>query len=181
MREKIYNVTNVNKYSAFRQFVSGQEAPPIILCIGSPKVPGDSFGPLTGKLLCERFFVPTDVYGTCSFPVHALNLMAEVEKIRLLHPDRKIIAVDSAICANVKTGTLSAFPGGIRPGLATGKNLGTVGDWSLTATVANHDKSELFSIERKRVFTLSLKAALMIKAAFPNGSARTAEKRIRIL
>ena len=155
--------------------------PPIILCIGSPKVPGDSFGPITGKLLIERFFVPTDVYGTCASPVHALNFAAEVEKIRLIHPHRKIIAVDSAICANVKTGTLSAFPGGIRPGLAAGKDLGTVGDWSLTATVANRDKSEMFSIGRGYVFALSVKAALMIKAAFPDGSARADGKRIRIL
>ena len=43
-------------------------------------MPGDSFGPITGKLLIERFFVPTDVYGTCASPVHALNLAAEVEK-----------------------------------------------------------------------------------------------------
>ena len=107
----------MNKYPSFRQFITGQAAPPIILCIGSPKVPGDSFGPITGKLLCERFFVPTDVYGTCDCPVHALNLTAELEKIRLIHPDRKIIAVDSAICASVRTGTLSAFPGSIRPGL----------------------------------------------------------------
>ncbi len=171
----------MNKYSSFRQFVCGQDLPPIILCIGSPKVPGDSFGPVTGKLLTENFRIPTKVYGTCDFPVHALNLVAEVEKIRLIHPGRKIIAVDSAICPGIKTGTLSAFPGGIRPGLATGKELGTVGDWSLTATVANRDKSELFSIGRGYVFTLSVKAALMIKAAFPNGKARADEKRIRIL
>lgn len=178
MREKIYNV---NKYPSFRQFITGQAAPPIILCIGSPKVPGDSFGPITGKLLCERFFVPTVVYGTCDCPVHALNLTAELEKIRLIHPDRKIIAVDSAICASVRTGTLSAFPGSIHPGLAAGKDLGAVGDWSLTATVAKHDKSELFSIGIGYVYALSVKAALMIKAAFPDGSARAAEKRIRIL
>ena len=134
----------MNKYPSFRQFITGQAAPPIILCIGSPKVPGDSFGPITGKLLCERFFVPTDVYGTCDCPVHALNLTAELEKIRLIHPDRKIIAVDSAICASVRTGTLSAFPGSIRPGLAAGKDLGAVGDGRLPQQLQSTTKANFF-------------------------------------
>ena len=151
---------------SFRQFVLSQPLPPVILCIGSPKVAGDSFGPITGKLLTENFYLPTEVYGTCDSPVHALNFAAETKKIRLIHPDRKIIAVDSAVCASGKPGRIRIFPGPIYPGLAAGKNLGAVGDWSIVAATGAKNKNELFYADLKFVETLSIKAAIAIKAAF---------------
>ena len=165
----------------FRQFVLNQDLPPVILCIGSPKISGDSFGPITGKLLTENFSVPAPVYGTCDNPVHALNFSSETEKIGLLHPGRKIIAVDSAICPYGKKGTLSVFRGSIRPGLANGKHLGTVGDWSVIATIGINDKSELVYADKRYVYSLSIKAAKAISAAFSARKTILPSRRIVLL
>lgn len=165
----------MTEFDKLKQFVTRQYVPPIVLCIGTTRVPGDSFGPITGQILTDYFRVPTEIYGTVKNPVHALNLTQTITKIRLLHPDRKIIAVDSALCAGGRKGIVKTFPGPLRPGLATGKNLIPVGDFSVTATVGTGSENDLFSVGREYVALLSCKAATLIRRAFGYGKSRTAD------
>ncbi|MFR3322802.1 MAG: DUF1256 domain-containing protein [Lachnospiraceae bacterium] len=58
--------------------------PPVILCIGTDRLIGDSLGPLTGSLL-QRAHCPLPVYGTLAQPVHALNLADFLAEIRRTH------------------------------------------------------------------------------------------------
>ena len=163
----------MTEFDELKQFVMRQRVPPIILCIGTTRVPGDSFGPITGQILTDYFRVPTEIYGTVKSPVHALNLTQTVAKIRLLHSDRKIIAVDSAVCTRGRKGAVRAFPGPLRPGLATGKTLIPVGDFSITATVGTGPGSDLFSVDREYVMLLSCKASTLLRRAFGYGKSRT--------
>ena len=156
-----------------------QHAPPVILCIGSPRVSGDRFGPITGQLLKEVFSCPAYVYGTMSDPVHAMNLVKRLEQIRLAHPLRKIIVIDAAVGG--KTGDIRAFPGPLRPGLATGKHLCPVGDFSITACVCGPGGNALISVSPDSVFLLALRAASLIRSAFGNGKCRVSEKRVFLL
>ena len=47
---------------------------PVLLCIGSDRVTGDSLGPMVGSALEERYKKSIPVFGTLKMPVHALNL-----------------------------------------------------------------------------------------------------------
>ena len=47
---------------------------PVLLCIGSDRVTGDSLGPMVGSPLEERYKKSIPVFGTLKMPVHALNL-----------------------------------------------------------------------------------------------------------
>ena len=110
--------------------------PPVVLCIGTDMVIGDALGPIVGELLVRRYNVPTFVYGTLSLPVTALTLPAVIDFIRSRHVGQKVIAVDSSLGKPSDVGLIRASVGGIKPGLATGKDLPKAGDFSVTATVA---------------------------------------------
>ena len=76
---------NAKKYTAvpelgyrLQELISQHPAtdlPPVVLCIGTDRVTGDSLGPLVGTFLhaygSDRYL---SIYGTLDFPVHALNL-----------------------------------------------------------------------------------------------------------
>ncbi len=79
---------NAKKYTAvpelgyrLQELISQHPAtdlPPVVLCIGTDRVTGDSLGPLVGTFLhaygSDRYL---SIYGTLDFPVHALNLEDE--------------------------------------------------------------------------------------------------------
>lgn len=127
---------------------------------------GDSFGPMTGQLLTDFFRLPTAVYGTLNSPVHALNLTEVLEEIEFCHSGRKILAIDSALSEIHPKNTLCLSLGPIRPGLATGKELPAVGDFSITAVIGKSNTSDLYSANTATVYRLSLRAANVIGSAF---------------
>jgi len=118
------------------EFLGNDTLPPVVLCIGTDRVIGDALGPIVGELLVRRYDVPAFVYGTLSLPVTALTLPAVADFIRSRHIGQKVIAVDSSLGKPSDVGLIRATVGGIKPGLATGKNLPIAGDFSVTATVA---------------------------------------------
>ena len=62
------------------------QVPPVILCIGTDRMIGDSLGPLVGSLLARKRKARLLVYGTLSQPVHALNLDETLNEIKKKHP-----------------------------------------------------------------------------------------------
>lgn len=155
-----------------RNFILSQAKPPVIICIGSSKVTGDCFGPLTGQLLSDFLNVPSPIYGSLENPIHALNITDKLYQIKLCHPDRKIIAVDSALSDMCEIGSIRFFDGPIKPGLALGKKLPEVGDFSVTATVGNKNRSELFNADYGKIYSLSLRAAYAVHNAYCNTGSR---------
>ena len=145
-------------------FIQTLNLNPIIVCIGSPNVIGDSFGPITGQLLCDCFQIPTFVYGTVLSPVTAVNLKQTLRFIKAKHADRKIIAIDSAV-GSYRDDRLRFFFGPVCPGKATGKNLPPIGDFSVTATVSEAVPL-LFSAKLSEVYALSRSVASAINQAF---------------
>ena len=69
---------------------------PVLLCIGSDRVTGDSLGPMVGSALEERYKKSIPVFGTLKMPVHALNLEETIDAIHLHFPDHPLIAVDAS-------------------------------------------------------------------------------------
>ena len=96
--------------------------PPVILCIGTDRLIGDSLGPLTGSLL-QRAHCPLPVYGTLAQPVHALNLADFLAEIRRTHSNSPVIAIDASLGPDSRIGCLTLRPHGLQPGAGVHKIL----------------------------------------------------------
>lgn len=113
--------------------------PPIIVCIGSDLVLGDSLGPLIGTNL-SRLRIGAYVYGTLGRTVTAKEVVIINEYLRKTHPNRKILAIDAAVGLKEDVGKIRVLNHGIKPGLGFNKNLDLTGDISIIGIVA--EKSE---------------------------------------
>lgn len=127
---------------------------PVILCIGSDRVTGDCLGPMVGQMLTERG-APAFVYGTLAKPVTALNLCDCLDRIKTVHADKKILAVDSSVGKFSDIGKIRVTFGSIAPGSADGKKLPKVGDVSVTATVTDPLKTPLGAVRLGTVYSLA--------------------------
>ena len=104
-----------------------------VVCIGTDRSTGDSFGPLVGFLLSKCRIYDFDVYGTIEEPVHAMNLKETLEKIDI--ENTLVIAVDASIGRIEHIGHIGLSNGPIKPGSGVGKNLPEVGDISFSGVV----------------------------------------------
>ena len=140
---------------------------PVILCIGTDRVCGDALGPLVGTLLSTTLSVNSFVYGTLKFPVTALNLGDAIRFIKIKHPTAPVLAIDACVGKTADIGKIRLFDGGIKPGLATGKTLPTVGDLSITATVAcSGADNSLFKVSLSLIYELAHSIATTVAGAF---------------
>lgn len=136
---------------------------PVVLCIGSDRVTGDCLGPIVGQMLVEHG-VAAFVYGTLDRPVTALNLKDAVKHISEIHPEKKILAIDSSVGRASDVGKIRISFGSISPGSADGKKLPKVGDVSITATVTDPHKTPLAAVRLGTVYTLAQRIAQRIIA-----------------
>lgn len=151
---------------------------PVILCVGSDRVTGDCIGPLVGHLLKTRYDVQTFVYGGLDSPVHALNLTQTVAFIAARHPE-PLLVIDSSVGAENDIGTIRLFSGGVRPGSALGKNLGSIGDVGITATVAPKN-SDLSAVRLHLVFTLAETIAAAVASYLSQFHYTSSEQKLQL-
>ncbi len=104
-----------------------------VVCIGTDRSTGDSFGPLVGFMLSKYRIYDFDVYGTIVDPVHAMNLSETVEKIDT--ENTLVIAVDASIGRIDHIAHIGLSNGSIKPGSGVGKDLPAVGDVSFSGVV----------------------------------------------
>lgn len=104
-----------------------------VVCIGTDRSTGDSFGPLVGFMLSKYRIYDFDVYGTIVDPVHAMNLSETMEKIDT--ENTLVIAVDASIGRIDHIAHIGLSNGSIKPGSGVGKDLPAVGDVSFSGVV----------------------------------------------
>ncbi|MFQ7078835.1 MAG: DUF1256 domain-containing protein [Christensenellaceae bacterium] len=90
---------------------------PIIVCVGSDLVLGDSLGPLVGTLLKQKG-VGTYIYGTLNCPITAKEIEYAKTYLKQLHPESFIIAIDAAVGASDDIGLITQN----RPPSRTGRH-----------------------------------------------------------
>lgn len=129
----------------------------VFLCIGSDRITGDSLGPIIGHLLkksgCRAF-----IYGDLSSPVHAGNLVQTMNRIRFIHGNAFIIAIDASVGRSSHVGCVSISNTSLFPGSGVGKHLPSVGNISITGIVSSFSPdsaSFLNEIRLHSVFLLS--------------------------
>lgn len=112
---------------------------PIILCVGSDRVAGDSLGPMVGTMLKERH-LPVFLYGTLSSPVTAREAAYVREFLTCTHPLSPVLAVDAAVGTREDIGIMKFANVPLLPGSGANKRLGAVGDASILGIVAEKEK-----------------------------------------
>ena len=127
----------------------------IFLCIGSDRVTGDCLGPyighqLTGSLDMQGIYI----YGTLKDPVHALNLEKISHRIRVLHPDGLVIAVDASLGQKKHLGYVTIADGALYPGAGVQKELPPVGDIHITGIVNIAGLLEQLTLQTTRLSTV---------------------------
>lgn len=109
---------------------------PLIICIGSDMILGDSLGPLVGTMLKNKS-VSAYVYGTLNYPITAKEVDYAKKYLKVMHPDSVAIAVDAAVGSAEDVGLIRVLNRGLKPGLGVDKDLDTVGDLSIIGIVAS--------------------------------------------
>ncbi len=138
MKNTSYSVNNAHAKRGIAVFLRETfgDKPPVIACIGTDAVIGDSLGPLVGSFCEDKLKGKTFVYGTFSHPVTAMEVEPLVKFLRAVHPDVKILAVDAAVGSEEEIGTVKMSDKPLKPGAGVDKNLLSVGDANVIAVVA---------------------------------------------
>lgn len=136
----------------------------IIICIGTDRSTGDSLGPLTGTLLNKWKHPHFTVYGTLDKPVHAVNLIDQLEIIKSKHRNPFIIVVDACLGKKDSVGMITTGIGTIQPGAALKKDLPPVGDVYLTGIVNINGYMDYMVLQSTRLHLVMDMAEVMAKS-----------------
>ena len=107
----------------------------VFFCIGTDRSTGDALGPLTGSRLAEFNTFPFPVIGTLENPLHALNLIQQVDSILDTTPGAYSVAINACLGKGSSIGQLLFQDGSIQPGQAVGKTLPPIGNVSIKGVV----------------------------------------------
>lgn len=118
----------------------------VFVCIGTPKIIGDSLGPLVGEMLRERN-VNAYVYGTRRRPITALNLHGYRKMLETYHRGDIVVAIDATMGALEDVGKIKVSENGLRPAGAFRKNAGRLGDVGIMAIVGEREGDMLLQLK----------------------------------
>lgn len=132
-----------------------RENSPVILCIGTDRMIGDSLGPFVGTLLGKAAGRKLSIYGSLASTVHALNLPEVNAQIKKRHPNRTVIAVDASFGAQEHIGSVFVRPGSLQPGAGVRKNLPPAGDITITGIVGAWSSHPYLDLQTVRLSMIS--------------------------
>lgn len=116
-----------------------------VICIGSDRLIGDCYGPLTGHMLSSCELPGLQIYGTLEKPVHALSIAETLAQIDIVNT--LCIAVDCSVGEPNHIGFVGVSYDPVRPGSGVGKKLPEVGDISITGIVASGGVSSFVNLQ----------------------------------
>ena len=148
---------------------------PIVACIGTDAVVGDSLGPLTGSMIRQKLCGKTFVFGTMESTITAKDVGVVSEFLKNAYQGVPVLAIDAALGKNTEIGNLKIFQGALKPGLGVDKKLKELGDVSLIAVVEQKEggKALLSSVRLSLVYNM----ATVISDAFLEYAIESIEKR----
>lgn len=145
---------------------------PVILCVGSDRVAGDSLGPMTGTLL-EESKLPLFLYGTLRSPVTAREVRYMKGYLAKTHPLAPVLAVDAAVGEREEVGLIKVIASPLLPGSGSNKQLGEVGDLSILGITAPREgMSALENVRLGSVYAMAQAISEGIKLALENNAMR---------
>lgn len=157
MQQYIFNSIKRNNYIEISKALSllYDNDKPVIVCIGSDLVVGDSLGPYVGTMLNEKLKGKAFVYGSLNSPITAKEVSVIERDIKNLHPNSKIIVIDAAVGNSYEVGYVKILDKGIKPGLGVKKDLPRIGDVSIIGIVSDMENSSAFLTRFSLVYKLA--------------------------
>ena len=129
IKKLIYNKTNNNTGLVF-------------VCIGTDRMTGDSFGPLVGTKLKNKFeqynICNIDIYGTLENNISYSNIQFVKKNIEQRHRNSCIIAIDSALSNKENIGKIFTKEGKLELGKGLNKKKIEIGDISIKGVVGKN-------------------------------------------
>lgn len=136
---------------------------PIIVCIGTDAVIGDSLGPLVGSMLKGLLKGKTYIFGTVESPITAKEVGYVAEFVKNAYPNTPILAIDAALGKKEEIGSIKITKTPIKPGLGVDKDLAEIGTASIIGVVEEREKGKrLLSLVR---LSLVYEQAMTISSA----------------
>lgn len=159
-------VFNSNNFSCYAGISDGLKQLyktdcPVIVCIGSDLVVGDSLGPFIGTQLLYALTGKAFVYGTLQSPITAKECNFISKHIKKMHPRSKVLVIDAAVGKEQDVGLIKLSDCGLKPGLGVDKDLSMVGDVSIIGIVASKENFNLQNTNKIR-FSLIYKMSKLI-------------------
>ena len=115
---------------------------PIIVCIGTDAIIGDSIGPIVGTML-ERQRSDLFVYGSLTKTITAKEIKTIAKFLSKIHKSEKVLVIDAAIGSIEDVGKIKLSCAPIKPGLGAEKDLPALGDISIVPIVCERSKGNL--------------------------------------
>lgn len=119
---------------------------PVILCIGTNKIMGDSLGPTVGDLLIMEYNINAYVYGHTARPINGVNYTDYLKHINSHHKNNLIIAIDACMGKLDDIGKIKCSLNGIAAGGALKKGYKRVGDIGILGIVAQAKNGDNLSV-----------------------------------
>jgi len=123
----------------------------LFTCIGTDRATGDCLGPLVGTNLKRLGY---SVLGTMGEPLHAQNLIRELQKVPIIYDHHLVLAIDASLgrLEDIGTITLANYP--LQPGSGVHKDLPPVGNISIMGIVNMGGFLELQILQCTRLNTV---------------------------
>lgn len=147
-----------------------KQGTPVILCIGSDKIAGDSVGPIVGDILKNRLNTRCFVYGATGKSVNGRNVQDFLELIKCAHPESPVIAVDACLSKEAEKPFVAVVSGGVNPKRAITGIENPAGDVGILGAVekpSDDPLKTLMAVSWDKVQKTSVKIAIVLyKALF---------------
>ena len=160
--QKAFDIINL-RYHDFKERYNFTEI--VFVCIGTPKINGDAFGPLVGSLV-KDFGSKVQIYGNTYNPIMALNVYNRMDTIYKKHPRAFIVGLDA--CIDSDKNMIKIAYDSFKPGTGVDKQLGEYGDVTIVLSVGKSNNNNmsnatfLRTVELSDVYSAAVKVAKLI-------------------
>ena len=146
--------------------IESKEKRIVIVCFGTPQVPGDALGPKVGTLL-QEWGAPCFVYGTEDRPITAKNMSEYMCHVERVHKNAVILSVDASLGKKEKIGQITIRDDGVCPAGIKGQKdrFGHVGILGVVGENGKDNMLTLLTANDDYVSKLAHKVAVVIKTA----------------
>ena len=134
--------------------IKSQNRPIIFLCIGTDRATGDSLGPLIGYKLNNLSQKNIYIYGSLEYPIHSVNLVEILNKIKCNFKNPFIIGIDASLGDVQQIGKIFIEDLPLHPGLALNKNLPEVGEMNIKGVVNISGSLDFMMLQNTRLFVV---------------------------
>lgn len=151
-----YNFHFRNKYAvngtmlALQKLTAKAERAPVIVCIGTDLISGDSLGPVAGSMILKKTGKKGLIlFGSLDCTVTAREIKYLNYFLKATFKDRMIVTIDAAVGRSDEVGLIKISDIPLRPGSGINKKLGEVGNVNIQGVVA--EKTPLLERTLKEV------------------------------